>query len=185
MSSYWSQKGKYQEDVVRLRKFIPGRGASHHPALELLRLMINAYYDMHNNGDLQLEQEALIGLLQNTQAALVDTGEVAYEQLRELIVVLKRGGSDRSMGFVRDLQEDYPGLTDKVIDAIVVNAKKYESEFLPAKTLTEVIEDSEWNLDQILQEIRAFISTDNDLSNRVAYHLQAKMREEQRPKVKL
>jgi hypothetical protein len=49
-TSYWNQDGKYQAKLDLIQDLIPSEGACDDPKLESMRVIINLYYDWHNNG---------------------------------------------------------------------------------------------------------------------------------------
>jgi hypothetical protein len=49
-TSYWNQDGKYQAKANMLQDLIPLEGACTDVKLEAMRVLINIYYDWHNNG---------------------------------------------------------------------------------------------------------------------------------------
>jgi hypothetical protein len=49
-TSYWNQDGKYQAKAVGIQNLIPLEGTCDDPKLEAMRVLINVYYDWHNNG---------------------------------------------------------------------------------------------------------------------------------------
>ena len=49
-TSYWNQDGKYQAKAVEIQNLIPLEGTCDDPKLEAMRVLINVYYDWHNNG---------------------------------------------------------------------------------------------------------------------------------------
>jgi hypothetical protein len=59
--TYWDGKGKYKKLYEKLTALIPYEGsvknADKNPALEKLRIAINAYYDLFNNGLCNREKE--------------------------------------------------------------------------------------------------------------------------------
>ena len=54
MSNYWNSNGKYQELGDKLMELIPSidevENAEDNPKLERFRKLVNAYYDLYNNG---------------------------------------------------------------------------------------------------------------------------------------
>ena len=54
MSNYWNKNGKYQKLADKLEKLIPVSGEvknpEDNPKLERFRKLVNAYYDLYNNG---------------------------------------------------------------------------------------------------------------------------------------
>jgi hypothetical protein len=49
-TTYWAGNGKYQAKANMLQDLIPLEGACTDVKLESLRVIINLYYDWHNNG---------------------------------------------------------------------------------------------------------------------------------------
>jgi hypothetical protein len=49
-TTYWAGNGKYQAKANMLQDLIPLEGVCDDPKLESLRVIINLYYDWHNNG---------------------------------------------------------------------------------------------------------------------------------------
>ena len=53
-NTYWGNKGKHQSLADKLQKLIPDEGSvpepDKNPKLERLRVAINCYYDLFNNG---------------------------------------------------------------------------------------------------------------------------------------
>jgi hypothetical protein len=55
-NSYWSNNGKHQADLDRLQALVPARGeAVACSPVEFIRLAVNAYYDLYNNGFINAE----------------------------------------------------------------------------------------------------------------------------------
>jgi len=50
--TYWCSKGRHQDKIVILEELIPTSGecSDNTPALEALRVAINLYHDVYNNG---------------------------------------------------------------------------------------------------------------------------------------
>jgi hypothetical protein len=48
-TTYWNCKGKYQIKADKIQDLIPLEGACDDPKLEAMRIIINLYYDWHNN----------------------------------------------------------------------------------------------------------------------------------------
>ncbi|MCP6727123.1 MAG: hypothetical protein KJI69_03805 [Patescibacteria group bacterium] len=55
--SYWSQKGKYQNEADVLNKLVPNEGESPDRNVDLYRRASNLYYEIFNNGGDNLEGE--------------------------------------------------------------------------------------------------------------------------------
>jgi hypothetical protein len=49
-TTYWNGNGKYQAKADLIQDLIPLEGVCDDPKLESLRVIINLYYDWHNNG---------------------------------------------------------------------------------------------------------------------------------------
>jgi hypothetical protein len=49
-TSYWNQDGKYQAKANEIQNLIPLEGSCADLKLETMRVIINLYYDWHNNG---------------------------------------------------------------------------------------------------------------------------------------
>jgi hypothetical protein len=49
-TTYWTGNGKYQAKANMLQDLIPLEGACTDVKLEAMRVLINIYYDWHNNG---------------------------------------------------------------------------------------------------------------------------------------
>jgi hypothetical protein len=49
-TSYWNQDGKHQAKADQIQDLIPLEGTCDDPKLESMRVLINIYYDWHNNG---------------------------------------------------------------------------------------------------------------------------------------
>lgn len=50
-NTYWNGKGKYEQEYNQIKSLIPNEGeVIGNPSLETLRQVINAYYDIYNNG---------------------------------------------------------------------------------------------------------------------------------------
>jgi hypothetical protein len=49
-TSYWNQDGKYQAKADQIQNLIPLEGTCTDVKLESMRVIINLYYDWHNNG---------------------------------------------------------------------------------------------------------------------------------------
>jgi hypothetical protein len=49
-ATYWTGNGKYQAKANMLQDLIPLEGACTDVKLEAMRVLINIYYDWHNNG---------------------------------------------------------------------------------------------------------------------------------------
>lgn len=55
-NTYWNKNGEEQALSDRLSAMIPSRGVADNTHLNLWRLAVNAYYDLHNNGLCNWEQ---------------------------------------------------------------------------------------------------------------------------------
>lgn len=50
-SKYWNHKGKHQKLYKKLHEeLVPREGKAENGAGEILRIVVNLYYDVHNNG---------------------------------------------------------------------------------------------------------------------------------------
>ncbi len=49
-TTYWNNNGKYQAKADQIQDLIPLEGTCDDPKLETMRVLINIYYDWHNNG---------------------------------------------------------------------------------------------------------------------------------------
>ena len=59
--SYWNSNGKYQREADILQKSVPREGESFDTRVELFRMASNIYYDMFNNGMMDLVVETFPG----------------------------------------------------------------------------------------------------------------------------
>lgn len=50
VTTYWENNGLHQEMYQQVKGLIPDCGASNDEEIELLRRVVNAYYDIYNNG---------------------------------------------------------------------------------------------------------------------------------------
>ena len=61
MSNYWNNNGKYQKLGDKLMELIPDvnevENPEDNPKLERFRKLVNAYYDLYNNGGLNDENK--------------------------------------------------------------------------------------------------------------------------------
>jgi hypothetical protein len=49
-TTYWNGNGKHQAKADQIQDLIPLEGTCDDPKLESMRVLINVYYDWHNNG---------------------------------------------------------------------------------------------------------------------------------------
>jgi hypothetical protein len=49
-TTYWAGNGKYQAKADQIQDLIPLEGTCDDPKLDAMRVLINIYYDWHNNG---------------------------------------------------------------------------------------------------------------------------------------
>lgn len=66
-NTYWEKNGKHQEMYDLVKHHIPRTGRAKHPAIELLRVITNCYYDLYcNGGGNCYEFQVMRSLLENT-----------------------------------------------------------------------------------------------------------------------
>ena len=55
--TYWCEKGKYQKESDILQKLVPSEGEAQDTRIELFRRVSNTYYDIYNNGGMNIDPE--------------------------------------------------------------------------------------------------------------------------------
>lgn len=83
MSNYWNSNGKYQELGDKLMELIPDidevENPEDNPKLERFRKLVNAYYDLYNNGGGNENRRASYYFPQAVSFAKNDDWDSCYE----------------------------------------------------------------------------------------------------------
>jgi len=79
--SYWSNKGKYQEEYELLETLIPSKGHAEDNNVDLVAMGANIYYEVHNNGGCNLNVPRFLVYLDTIEGNGIDLGVV--RQLQE------------------------------------------------------------------------------------------------------
>lgn len=79
--SYWSEKGKYQEEYELLETLIPSEGHAKNIDVDLVVMGSNIYYEVHNNGGCNFNNPRFLVYLDTIEGYGIDLGVI--RQLQE------------------------------------------------------------------------------------------------------
>ena len=84
--TYWSEKGKYQEEYDLIQVLMPSEGHAEDNNVDLVVLGSNIYYDVYNNGGCNLNNPRFLVYLDTIEGNGIDLGVV--RQLQESFNVI-------------------------------------------------------------------------------------------------
>lgn len=109
--SYWEGKGKYQDLSDELSKFIPDEGRCTDTRLELYRCACNLYYEIMNNGGINLD-------ISDENIAFLHYERIETPTLNRLIDI-----EDKDMLFEEACEE-----MEDIMDQVILKARDYLNE---------------------------------------------------------
>ena len=86
MGTYWSDKGKYQEEYDLLQTLIPEEGHAQDNDVDLVAMGSNIYYDVYNNGGCNLNNPRFLVYLDTIESNGIKLG--VLRQLQESFEVV-------------------------------------------------------------------------------------------------
>ena len=84
--TYWSEKGKYQEEYDLIQVLMPSEGHAEDNNVDLVVMGSNIYYDVYNNGGCNLNNPRFLVYLDTIKGNGIDLGVV--RQLQESFNVI-------------------------------------------------------------------------------------------------